>query len=88
MKKNSWIIVENKATYLFLLVFPIGISKIIYDSIQTFGNKQMTVADYGFSVFLMVILMIGGLYFFVKFNTYSAWMNPNHPKPSDLEKKS
>ncbi|MCI5772966.1 MAG: hypothetical protein MR210_00200 [Erysipelotrichaceae bacterium] len=73
MKK--WIIVTNKWTYLFLVTIIIGVCKILFYDL-TFTNM----ADIGFQIFVSLMIMAVGVYFFVRFNSYSPWMNPDHPK--------
>lgn len=74
MKKIPWIIVTNKWTYLLLLSIPIGLGKIlIYDI------PEKNVGE----IFISLMIVIIGIYFFVRFNSYSAWMNPDHPKPKN-----
>ena len=38
-------------------------------------------ADIGLQLFISLMIMAVGIYLFVRFNSYSAWMNPEHPKP-------
>lgn len=75
MKKKSWIIVTNKLTYLLLLTIPCGIIKIF-----AYDVKQ---ADSISKIFVSILIMLIGIYLFVRFNSYSHWYNPNHPKPND-----
>ena len=80
MKKNKWLIMVNKKTYLFLLSIPIALLYIVYDATNTFTRSNPNITDFlsrmGIALFLVMICVI----FFVKFNTYSHWMNPDHPK--------
>ncbi len=75
MKNNKWIIVTNKLTYLLLLTVPVGIIKII-----AYDLKKDNVA---LNIFVSILIILIGIYLFIRFNTYSHWYNPNHPKPSD-----
>ena len=75
MKNNKWIIVTNKLTYLLLLTVPVGIIKII-----AYDLKKDNVA---LNIFVSILIILIGKYLFIRFNTYSHWYNPNHPKPSD-----
>ncbi len=75
MKDNKWIVVTNKLTYLLLMTIPVGIIKII-----VYDLKKDNVA---LNIFVSILIILIGIYLFVRFNTYSHWYNPNHPKPSD-----
>lgn len=75
MKKKSWIIVTNKLTYLLLLSIPCGLIKIfVYDLKQVQPYTQ---------IFVSILSIVIGIYLFIRFNSYSHWYNPNHPKPDD-----
>ena len=74
MKK--WLIVSNKWTYLFLLGIPVGLIKIF-----GFDLHLENLADIGLQLFISLMIMAVGIYLFVRFNSYSAWMNTEHPKP-------
>lgn len=69
MEKKKWINVVDKRTYLYLLLVPLG----IVFAVLGLNNKDMT---FGIAAFLCIFL---GIYLFIKDNTYSEWMNPNHP---------
>ena len=71
MKK--WLNVQNKYTYLFLLTIPIGILKMILMGFRLGFNLPEFVSS--------LVIMNIGVYFFVRFNTYSHFYNPDHPKP-------
>ena len=75
MKNNKWIMVTNKLTYLLLLTVPVGIIKII-----AYDLKKDNVT---LNIFVSILIILIGIYLFIRFNTYSHWYNPNHPKPSD-----
>lgn len=83
MKKNSWIIVKSKITYLFLVPVPVGITILIYTSFLFFVDKSIVAGDYMYYVVLVLMVMFLGIYFFARLNSYSALMNPNHPKPNE-----
>lgn len=69
---NKWIVVTNKLTYLLLLTIPVGIIKmIVYD----LKKDSITL-----NIFVSILIILIGIYLFVRFNTYSHWYNPNHPK--------
>lgn len=74
MKK--WLIVVNKWTYLFLLCIPVGLIKIF-----GFDLHLENLADIGLQLFISLMIMAVGIYLFVRFNSYSAWMNPEYSKP-------
>lgn len=73
------IVVTNKLTYLFLLSVPVGIIKIIYDYI-TLSKQENFMSQFAFETFISLIILILGVVAFIKLNTYSAYLNPNHPK--------
>lgn len=63
MKKKSWIIVTNKLTYLLLLAVPCGLIKIFaYDVKQVDSISQ---------IFVSILIILIGVYLFIRFNTYS-----------------
>ncbi len=70
------LIVVNKWTYLFLLLPVIGIIKLFLYDIQFLDN----ILNFGYQLFISILIAIVGIYFFVKFNSRSQWMNPDHPK--------
>lgn len=80
MKKRKCIIVKNKWTYLWLLTIPAGIIKIIFDYQASMAVSIPNMAQFGFDTFVSLIIMIIGIVLFVKMNSYSHWMNPDHPK--------
>lgn len=69
---NKWIVVTNKLTYLLLLTIPVGIIKIIVYDLR---KDNITL-----NIFVSILIILIGIYLFVRFNTYSHWCNPNHPK--------
>lgn len=73
---KKWLNVTNKYTYLLLLTVPLALVKIFMYDIHLEG-----IANIVTQVFLSIIVGYLGVHFFVKLNTYSNWMNPNHPKP-------
>ena len=81
MKKNSWIQVTNKKTYLFLLSIPIALIYVIVDGVNLLNQPTPLLADFITHLFVALVLVIICVYFFVRFNSYSHWYNPNHPKP-------
>lgn len=85
-ERKDWIVVTNKFTYIFLLIAVFSIVTIVFGSVLYFMLESISLSDYGMTVFLSLAAMLFGFYFFIKFNTYSALMNPNHPK-SKGEKK-
>ena len=78
-KKKSWLIVENKATYLLLLSIPIGIAKIVLYDLK--GTNVLV------DIMCSLFIAFAGVYFFIRDNTYSHWHNPDHPRPDDFDKK-
>lgn len=69
------IVVVNKATYLFLLTIPASILKIFFYDINYLGN----LLEFGTQLFISLMIAVVGIYFFIRFNTQSYWMNPDHP---------
>ena len=74
-KTKKWINVQNKYTYLFLLTIPVAILKIVL-----FDFNAERIDFYGIFVSLMILNI--GIYLFIRFNTYSHFYNPQHPKPT------
>ena len=74
-KTKKWINVQNKYTYLFLLTIPVAILKIVL-----FDFDAERIDFYGIFVSLMILNI--GIYLFIRFNTYSHFYNPQHPKPT------
>ena len=81
--KKKWLIVINKKTYLFLLSIPIALIYIVYDAVNTFAVNDPDIGSFISRTGIVLLLVLICIIFFVKFNTYSHWMNPNHPKPKD-----
>lgn len=73
--KKKWINVTNKYTYLLLITIPIAILKICLVDISAAG-----INFYG--IFVSIMILNVGLYLFIRFNTYSHFYNPQHPKPA------
>lgn len=69
MKKKYWIHVVNKKTYLYLLTIPVGLVGLLL----AYLYSRIDLA-----LFSLIIGFIG-IYLFIKDNSYSEWMNPNHP---------
>lgn len=81
MKKEKWLIVTNKMTYLYLIAGLICIILVVIDAVRVFAlNKPELINFQGDE---MTLLLISGIciYLFVRFNTYSFFYNPEHPKP-------
>ena len=73
----NWIVVKEKKQYLWLLALPLGLLKAILFDIhdpQMFNRLFETV---------MVVMIC--VYFFIRFNSYSQFFNPDHPKPTDVK---
>lgn len=79
MEKKRWLIVTNKWTYLLLLTIPMGIIKIIFDYNNTI-HVSNNVTQFVYDTFISIIIIIIGIILFIKFNTHSNWINPDHPK--------
>lgn len=83
MKKKSGLVVTNKWTYLLLACIPVGIIKIIYDYSQAFTASEAHVSQFVSDTFISLLIILIGSILFIKFNTRSAWMNPDHPKTKE-----
>lgn len=81
MKKNheSWLIVTNKWTYIWLVLAVCAILKIPFYDLQAESNYSGAVES------LLFAVVCG--YLFIRINTYSEFWNPDHPKPQSLTKK-
>ena len=79
MKKKSRKIIPW--TYLLLLSVPVGITKLVYDWKACGQDVGIFLSEAWISVLVMTL----GVIFFIKFNTWSLWMNPNHEKPKDAK---
>lgn len=73
--KKKWIVVVNKWTYLFLLGIPVGLIKLFCYDLTLLPNA----AAMWTQIFITAMIVVVCVYFFIRFNTYSHWMNPNHP---------
>lgn len=71
------IVVKNKWTYLLLLLVPVALIKFI-----AFDFKSGSVIENAFVSFLIGFI---GIYLFIKMNSHSNWLNPDHPKNKDEE---
>lgn len=80
MKKNQWIIVKDKKTYLFLLSIPAVIIYLIIDGMNLLSASVPMVTDFITHCFIGLIFMFICIYFFIRFNSYSHIYNPDHPK--------
>lgn len=78
--KKKWIVVKNKKTYLLLLSIPAALIYIIIHAVHVFSQPNPVVMDFVSDTVLVLFLVLICVIFFIKFNTYSHWMNPNHPK--------
>ena len=85
-KKESWIIVTNKKTYLLLVIAVCIALYLIKAAINIFALKTMLMADFLGELMLCVLIALICIYLFIRFNTYSHLYNPEHPKPGDMEK--
>lgn len=85
MKKNSWIQVEDKKTYLFLVSIPIAVIFMIVDGIKLLNQSTPMVADFITHCFLALVFVFICVYFFIRFNSYSHIYNPDHSKPKKKE---
>lgn len=74
-KKKKWINVINRWTYLCFIPTIIGIAKIIVYDLGYISN----VATFIQELFISFILILIGIYLFIRMNSYSHLFNPNHP---------
>lgn len=65
------IVVKNKWTYLWLALVVIAIIKFIVLDL----NSSNIIQD----IFVSILIALLGIYMFVKLNSRSNWMNPDHP---------
>ena len=73
----NWIVVKDKKQYLRLLALPLGLLKaILFDIHDPLMFNRL---------FETVMIVMVCIYFFIRFNSYSHFFNPNHPKPTDLK---
>lgn len=82
-KRDGWIIVTNKKTYLFLALTLAALAFVVGDAVYTFVFARGTLESFLGNCFICAMIGIIGIYFFVRFNTYSHFYNPDHPKPGD-----
>lgn len=80
MKKKKWLVVTSKWSYLLLLSIPIGIVKIVFDYQTTMMISKPNLVQFLYDSVVSVLIIIIGIILFIKMNTYSHWINPNHPK--------
>lgn len=69
MEKKKWIQVTNKKTYLFLFVIPFSLIGLFV------GISNLNIEVCMTSILVAII----GIYLFLRYNSYSEWMNPHHP---------
>ncbi|MCH3961923.1 MAG: hypothetical protein LKE48_07350 [Solobacterium sp.] len=67
------IVVTNKLTYLLLLTVPVGFLKIFFFDVTPTGINYH-------EIFVSIMIMLCGMYLFIRVNTYSPFFNPDHPK--------
>lgn len=85
MKKNNWIQVNNKKTYLFLVSIPVAAIFMIIDGMNLLNRPTPMFFDFITHCFIALTLMMICIYFFIRFNSYSHIYNPDHPKPTNEE---
>lgn len=78
-EKKSWLVVTSKWSYLLLLSVPIGIVKIILDYNEAFSMANPNVLQFVYNTFVSLLIILIGVIMFIKLNTRSAWLNPDHP---------
>lgn len=83
MKRNSRIVVTSKWSYLLLLSIPFGILKMIFDYQNVFSVANPNVIQFVYDTFISVLIITIGVIMFIKLNTHSNWMNPDHPKSKE-----
>lgn len=62
-------VVKNKLTYIYLLISILGCAVLFYKIAQSDYNH----------LFIVISVILIGIYFFIKFNTRSRYLNPDHP---------
>lgn len=73
----NWIVIKDKKQYLWLLALPLGLLKAILFDIH---DPQMFNR-----LFETVMVMMVCIYFFIRFNSYSHFFNPNHSRSTDVK---
>ncbi|MDO4702303.1 MAG: hypothetical protein Q4A47_06790 [Erysipelotrichaceae bacterium] len=63
-------VIKDKKMYVLLAVFVVLLIGAIFSAI----NKQLELAA------VLLICAFFSMYFFVKLNTHSSYLNPDHPK--------
>lgn len=81
--KKSSLVVTNKLTYLWLLSIPVALVKTGFDAYHAFSKTPPLIGDFIFNVFITLMFLAICISLFVKLNTSSAWLNPDHPSPND-----
>lgn len=81
-RKDRWIIVVNKKTYLFLAGAVCCLLYLIWDVVMIALSKK-TGIDLLSDFLVCALISSVCIWFFVRFNSYSRWFNPDHPKPGD-----
>lgn len=72
--KKKWIQVTSKWSYLCFIPTGIGLLKILFYDITLSGNMVMAK-----EMLLSLLLVMIGIYLFIRMNSYSHLFNPNHP---------
>lgn len=83
MKANNRVVVTSKWSYLLLLTISFGIIKMIYDYQNVFSVANPNALQFVYDTFVTVLIIAIGIILFIKFNTHSNWINPDHPKSKD-----
>lgn len=84
-KKDKWIIVVDKRTYLFLVAVAVCVIYLLVNAILTYVGRR-SFMDFAGDLFICFWIAIISIYLFVRFNTYSPFYNPDHPKPEKNNK--
>lgn len=73
--KKKWINVTSKWSYLCFIPVIIGLFKIALYDISLSADILMM----GKEIMISLLLVIIGIYLFVRMNSYSHLFNPDHP---------
>lgn len=73
--KKKWVNVTNRWTYLCFIPTMAGILKIIFYDFNWTNDLVSFIKE----LFLSLLLILIGIYLFIRINSYSHLFNPNHP---------
>ena len=80
MKNKKRLFVEEKWTYFLLLSVPFALIKTGFDLMNSLNVTPFPMGEFLMQTFISLMILVIGVSLFVKMNTYSAWLNPDHPR--------